>query len=72
MWAKKKKKEGEGGNVPSTLDIIAMQGFSGCRLGLCTRRVLRGGRRMGLWPPDMVSVVRAETGASRERGGGNS
>lgn len=37
-------------NVPRTLLMTAMQGFSACRLGLWTRRVLRGGRRMGFWP----------------------
>lgn len=33
--------------------MMAMHGFSGARLGLCTRNVLRGGRRMGLWRPVM-------------------
>lgn len=36
--------------VPRTLDITAMQGFSGFRFGLWTRSVCRGGRRIGLWP----------------------
>lgn len=34
--------------------MMVMQGFSGARLGLCTRRVLSGGSRMGLCLPVMV------------------
>lgn len=37
--------------------MMAMQGFSGTRLGLWTRRALRGGRRMGLCVPVMVVVL---------------
>lgn len=39
--------------VPRTLDMMAMQGFSGWRLGLCTRSVFSGGRRMAFALPDM-------------------
>lgn len=47
------------GDAPRTVDMIAMQGFCGVVLGWCTRRVLRGGRRMGFWPtkPDMMAVA---------------
>lgn len=37
--------------------MMAMHGFSGWRLGLCTRRVLRGGRRMALALPDMLGEI---------------
>lgn len=39
--------------------MMAMHGFSGWRLGLCTRRVLSGGSRMGLWDPAMMAEGRA-------------
>lgn len=46
--------EGRGANVQRTLDMMAMQGFSGTRFGLCTRRAFSGGRRIGLCAPDIV------------------
>ena len=39
--------------------MMAMQGFSTLRVGLCTRRVLSGGSRMGLWVTLMVGRAAA-------------
>ena len=51
---------GERMGLPRTVDMSAMQGFSGCRLGLCTRSVLSGGRRMGrAVPAGMVGERRS-------------
>lgn len=37
--------------------MMAMQGFSTARLGLCTRSVLRGGSRMALCRPVMLGEL---------------
>ena len=52
---------GRGGreDIPRTLDMMAMQGFSTLCLGLCTRRVLSGGSRMGLWVAFMAGRAAA-------------
>ena len=42
------RERGTRGSEPSTLDMMAMQGFSGWRLGLWTRSVFSGGSRIGL------------------------
>lgn len=36
--------------------MMAIQGFSGWRLGLCTRSVFSGGRRMAFALPDIVTL----------------
>lgn len=49
--------------------MMAMQGFSGTRFGLCTRRAFSGGRRIGLCAPDIVAdyVCGARIGISGQR-----
>jgi hypothetical protein len=47
--------------------MAAMQGFSGLRLGLCTRSVLRGGRRVGFLPGTIVLGASAVRCASSTR-----
>lgn len=54
-------------DVPRTLDMMAMQGFSTARLGLCTRSVLRGGSRMALCRPVMLGELLFRAGGRRRR-----
>lgn len=54
-------------DVPRTLDMMAMQGFSTARLGLCTRSVLRGGSRMALCRPVMLGEAGVPRGGKRRR-----
>jgi hypothetical protein len=51
------------GDVQSTVDMTAMQGFSNFCFGAWTRRISSGGRRMGLGPPaGMLGDVRGALG----------
>lgn len=47
--------------------MMAMQGFSTARLGLCTRSVLRGGSRMALCRPVMLGELLFRAGGRRRR-----
>ncbi len=48
--------------------MMAMQGFSGWRLGAWTRSVLSGGSRIGLCPPDIAGREREGCGCGRREG----